>query len=222
MKRIDDDSIDLVIIDPPYQMEGLKNDHKAYIKELTNYGLDKGVRMETIHELSRVMKAINIYIWCNKVQILDYMNYYVGELSCRFEILKWIKVNVPPHFHNKYLNDTEYCLHFHECDTLKVHSYADGGTYHISSMNKADKLQYQHPTIKPLEFTKQMIRNSSRPGDIVLDCYLGSGTTAVAAKETMRHYIGIEWQKQFYEIANDRIRGISVSGQTSVFTAFDE
>ncbi|MDI9541028.1 MAG: DNA methyltransferase [Bacillota bacterium] len=52
----------------------------------------------------------------------------------------------------------------------------------------------------------------------MLDCYCGSGTTCVAAKELNRQFIGIEIDKEYWKIANDRIKGIDANGQTSIFT----
>ena len=50
---------------------------------------------------------------------------------------------------------------------------------------------------------------------------MGSGTTAVACKETGRNFIGFEIDEKYYKIANDRVNGITASGQTSIFTDFD-
>ena len=72
-----------------------------------------------------------------------------------------------------------------------------------------DKNLYDHPTIKPLDFVKSHILNSTKEGDIVLDCFMGSGTTAVACKELGRNYIGFELNPQYYQIAVDRVNGIS-------------
>ena len=77
-----------------------------------------------------------------------------------------------------------------------------------------------HPTIKPLELVKRHILHSTQPNDIVLDCFCGSGTTCVAAKETGRRFIGMEIDPEYHKIAVDRLNGINVNGQTSIFTDF--
>lgn len=58
-------------------------------------------------------------------------------------------------------------------------------------------------------------------GGVILDPFIGSGTTAVAAKELNRHYIGFELNKEYYNIAKDRLNGITADGQTSIFTDFN-
>ena len=69
-----------------------------------------------------------------------------------------------------------------------------------------DKKEYPHPTIKPLNIVKTLIGNSSKPGDIVLDPFLGSGTTAVACTELGRQYLGYELNGEYYEVAQRRIQ----------------
>lgn len=71
--------------------------------------------------------------------------------------------------------------------------------------NVADKKLWNHPTIKPLDFTEKIIRNSSRKGETVLDPFMGSGTTGVACKKLERNFVGIELSKEYFEIAEKRI-----------------
>jgi DNA modification methylase len=63
-----------------------------------------------------------------------------------------------------------------------------------------------HPTQKPLDIISKMIKNSTKENDMVLDCFLGSGTTAVACKQLNRNYIGIEISEKYCEIARQRLR----------------
>jgi site-specific DNA-methyltransferase (adenine-specific) len=62
-----------------------------------------------------------------------------------------------------------------------------------------------HPTEKPVELNKIFILNSSNEKDVVLDCFMGSGSTGVACLNTNRNFIGIELDKDFFEIAKKRI-----------------
>lgn len=68
---------------------------------------------------------------------------------------------------------------------------------------------YNMDTIKPIQFVKDMIFNSTKKGDVVLDTFMGSGTTAVACKELDRHYVGFELNPKYYQIAIDRVNGIT-------------
>ena len=100
-------------------------------------------------------------------------------------------------------------------------TYETKKKYWITGINQADKELYKHPTIKPLNIIKNLIINSTKENDIVLDCFCGSGTTCVAAKELGRKYIGIEIDLEYYKIAIDRLNGIDAKGQTSIFTDFE-
>lgn len=66
-----------------------------------------------------------------------------------------------------------------------------------------------HPTQKPISLFEFLIRTYTEEGDVVLDPFLGSGTTAVAAKQLKRNYIGIELSPEYCKIAEDRIKAIS-------------
>jgi DNA modification methylase len=68
-----------------------------------------------------------------------------------------------------------------------------------------DDNQALHPTQKPLELIKKLVKVHSNPNDLVLDCFLGSGTTAIACKQLNRRFIGIEISKEYCDIANKRL-----------------
>ena len=167
------------------------------------------------------MKKINIYIWCNKNQVSSLMKHY-ENLDCNVDLLVWVKSNPIPTANNKYLSDLEYCVFAREKGTPLFGSYETKSKAWLSPANTDDKSLYEHPTIKPLERIKQYIINSSSENDLIFDPFIGSGTTAVAAKELNRHYLGFEIDEKYFKIACDRVNGISVDGQTSIFTNFDQ
>ena len=193
------------------------NDTYASIRD---NDLDKGIdNMAILPELVRVMKKINIYIWCNKEQIREYLNYFVGELGCNFEIIIWGKTNPPPFLGGHYLKDKEYCLYFWE-KGVKVHpTYETGRTVYITQLNVADKEDYDHPTIKDLNITKNLILNSSNEGDLVLDPFSGSGTVAYAAKQLKRRYLAFEIIEKYWKQSIDRLNGFKVNGQGDLFAS---
>ena len=124
-------------------------------------------------------------------------------------MLVWCKTNSTPFCNNNYLPDLEYCLLFRE-QTCKLNDGYDlKSRWYISPTNKSDKDLYEHPTIKPLELVKRHILHSTQEGDVVLDCFMGSGTTGVACIETNRNFIGVEIDPHYFKIAEDRLKGIS-------------
>ena len=72
-------------------------------------------------------------------------------------------------------------------------------------MNVEDKKNYGHPTIKPIELVKRHIINSTTKESVVLDPFMGSGTTCVACKELGVNYIGFEINENYFNIAKERI-----------------
>lgn len=210
MKDIPDKSVDLVIIDPPYEIKGGKSggcfgrEKRSYHGELYDTGLDKGISNVVLNELVRVMKKPNIYIWCNKNQLRQYINYF-ESLGCTTDLLTWHKTNPVPTCNNKYLSDTEYLLYFRKDGVPMYGTYATKKKYYVTPTNKEDKKLYKHPTIKPVEIIQNLIINSSQENDVVLDCFMGSGTTGVACKKLNRNFIGIELDEEYYKIACERI-----------------
>lgn len=213
LKQIPDNSVDLIYTDPPYLIpRHSKKDKgkfslkfKSLYSELCEYDLTDFDSLEWCEDAIRVMKKVNIYIWCSKKQIPLYFDFFIKQHGCSFYILEWIKTNPLPNYNNQYQNDKEYCLYFRKKGYCQPKDLVSAKTYFLQPINQEDKKFYYHPTIKPLNIVKQMIENSTHEGDIVLDPFLGSGTTAVACHQLKRKYIGIEKQEEFYKTALKRI-----------------
>ncbi len=67
------------------------------------------------------------------------------------------------------------------------------------------KMKNNHPTVKPIALMEYLVKLVSKEGATILDPFLGSGTTGIAAKNTNRNFIGIELDKDYFEIAKKRI-----------------
>lgn len=223
IKDIPDKSIDLIVTDQPYDVSvtgggGTINKVKKLnksLEDLVEANITNGYDIEILgEEFMRVMKEPNIYLWCNKIQIPEYFKFYVDKHKCKFDIICWHKTNALPTYSNKYLSDTEYLLYFRKGKgKCFPKSYEDAKTYYIAPINHKDKEKYKHPTIKPLDITRKLIKNSSNENDVVLDPFMGSGTTGVACKELHRNFIGIELDKKYFEIAQQRIEGTKREGK---------
>ena len=185
-------------------------------RENTSF-ISKGFDNSILDELCRVMKKINIYIWCNKNQLRQIIDYF-DDKGCFIDLLTWNKTNPIPTCNNTYLSDIEYCVFAREQGVKVYGTVATKSKWFTTSCNVEDKKRYNHPTIKPLERIKQYVINSSQRGGVILDVFLGSGTTALAAKELGRQYIGFELNPEFYQIALDRLNGIDQNGQMDLLT----
>lgn len=208
MKDMEDKSVDLVITDPPYEIStsgaGIyKQKDKKYVKELNE--MKDGFSDEILNELCRVMKKINIYIFCSQKQIIHLLDYFVTKRGCNYNIISWHKTNPIPACGNKYLTDTEFILFFREKGVKVYGSFDTKRTWYATPLNQSDKKKYGHPTVKPLSILENLVVNSSQEGEVVLDCFMGSGSTGIAALNNRRKFIGIELDPQYFNIAKERI-----------------
>jgi len=171
IKEIPDKSVDLIVTDPPYEIEtegGNTTIGKSYknglMKDFEEFeNITQGIDLSLLDEFMRIMKKPNIYIWCNKKQIPDYLDFFVQKHKCSFEILVWAKSNPTPLCGGNYLIDKEFCLYFRKGVKLNT-TFETAKTIYYSKKNVDDKNDFEHPTIKPLEFIKTLIHNSRDRG----------------------------------------------------------
>lgn len=209
IREIPDSCIDLIVTDPPYLFAATQGGgafgsaNRAYHGELEP--ISHGYLREVNEQMLRVMKMPNIYIWCSKDQLRDTMDWWLDNADVSMDLLTWHKTNPTPLCSNKYLSDTEYLLFFRGKGVRVYGEYATKRKWYATPTNKADKDEFGHPTVKPLEITRNLVINSSPGGGIVLDPFAGTGTTAVASKELGRRYIGFEKVPAYAETANRRL-----------------
>jgi len=204
IKNIEDKSIDLVLTDPPY----LQDSHGgggAFGNRMREYhnGVDKlgfGYDNGWLNEIVRICKKLNAYIFCNKNQILQLLTFFKDY---KYDILVYIKTNPTPTCNNKYLSDIEYIIYVRESGVKLLGDYYSKKKWFLQKNAKSD---FEHPTVKPLNIIEILVSNSSLENDLILDPFLGSGTTAVACQNLKRNFIGIEISKKYCEIARQRLR----------------
>ena len=219
LKDIPDSSVDLIITDPPYEIVAggaggaFGADKRKYHKQYADLDADisktarivcNGFDPVILDEFCRIMKRINIYVWCSKLQVRKLLDYF-EDLGCFTDILTWHKTNPTPTCNNTYLSDTEYLIFARQKGVKLYGSYATKKKYYVTPKNKADKAKYGHPTIKPLDIICNLVINSSVEGEVVLDPFMGSGSTGVACVNTGRSFIGMELDEGYFEIAKKRI-----------------
>lgn len=229
IKKIPDNSIDCIYTDIPYlfttggssESELAKRISRNMNIELKNF--KNGIDYKILDEFIRIMKNINCFIWCSKLQILDIMNFF-AKYDCSQDILVWCKTNPTPMCNGNWLPDVEYCLYFGKNNKLND-GYHLKSKYYVSPINKSDKDTFKHPTIKPLNLVKRHLQHAVSSGGsevgVILDPFCGSGTTCIASKELGFDYIGFEIDAKWHKISVDRLNGITANGQTSIFTDFE-
>jgi len=194
-----DGSITLTLTDIPYdevnrKSGGLRNLDKSHADIIT-FPLDK-----FIDEIVRVTSG-SIYIFCGSVQVSHIRNRLIEhKLSVRHCI--WEKSNPSPmNGQHMWLSSIENCVY-----AKKKGAYFDIRERCKSAVWKCPTEKYKgHPTPKPIELMERLIQASSQSGDTVFDPCMGSGAVGIAAKRTRRNFIGVEFDKKYYSITQDRI-----------------
>lgn len=209
---------DLIVTDPPYLIENttggqsneLGKSMRNFNEQLESGTFTEGINNEILEKLLLLQDKTNIYIWCNHKQIPQYLDFFVGKNGCKFDIIIWNKTNAMPTFNNKYLTDKEYCLYFRDGGYCNPKDYDRAKTVYSQPINIEDKTKYGHPTIKPLNIIRNIIDNSTKEGDTVLDIYAGSFTTCVASEQLNIKSVGIEMEKEYCDIGIKRLKEVQI------------
>ena len=212
MKRISDESIDLVVTDPPYKIIGGGDSKSRYATSgMLNRSSGNVINGKLFNhndtsfstwvpEIYRVLKeATHFYVMVNDKNMHELMDACVESGFQLVNILIWKKNNVTP---NKfYMKNCEFILLYRKGGQRWIN---DMGTKHLLEIDNIRNKK--HPTEKPIELMETFILNSSQVGETVLDPFMGAGSTALAAKENNRQYIGFELDEGYYNIAQDRVK----------------
>lgn len=208
MKQMESGSVSLIIADPPYELQqcsgagAFGRNNRDYYQGIDH--LQSGISDEILEECLRVCKHPNMYIFCSKDQIPQLLTFALNH-GLKYDLLTWHKTNPVPTCNNKYLSDTEYIIFMRNGANL-YGSYNTKRKYFITPTNTEDKKAWKHPTPKPVSIIRTLIENSTKEDDVVLDPFMGSGTTAIAAMQGNRHYIGFELNKEYYDTSCKRIK----------------
>ncbi|TQR42934.1 site-specific DNA-methyltransferase [Campylobacter sp. MIT 12-8780] len=213
LQNMQSGSVDLVVCDPPYLMQEsggggfyAKENKKHYDKITQDKSLlMQGFDFRILDEVRRVMKVLNAYFFCNAKLLQALLEYFKND---KFDVLVYHKLNALPAFNNKYLSDLEYIVFVCNDRTLFHSDYKSASK--VFSMNIPKKYS-AHPAEKPLKIIETLIKNSSKKGDLVLDMFAGSGTTAVACKSLKRSFVGCEVKEEFYNMALNRLEYVQTS-----------
>lgn len=209
MQSIPDCSVDLVVSDVPYHIiSGGCTNNAVYFESIpTNVYAKQGKIFkhndiefsEWLPSVYRVLKDnSHCYFMVNGRNLKD-LQTEAEKVGFKYQnLLVWDKGNCTPNRY--YLNACEFILFLRKGNAKNINNL--GSKTIISIPNVRNK---SHPTEKPVDLMKILIENSSNENDIVLDMFMGSGSTGVACKNTNRNFIGIELDKNYFEIAKRRI-----------------
>lgn len=212
MKQIPDGSVDLVATDPPYKLT-----QRGSSGTMSGYWATDAARKgrvfehndieveEYLPEFYRILKPdAHCYIMCNNLNMPHFFD-VISKSDFHFvKLLVWDKqTKICGKY---YMGQVEFIFLLRKGKDKQINNC--GTSDLLSFPNKRDKNadgSNVHDSQKPIGLMRTLIENSTDEGGVVLDPFMGSATTAIAAVKEKRHFIGFELNKEYYEKAVKRI-----------------
>jgi DNA modification methylase len=213
LKEIESQSIDLILTDPPYNIS--KKNGFSSMKWLGYRGIDFGEWDKNFDITGWISYACTtLKDGGSFIMFSDYKKFtpIIEELEksglCVKDVIKWVKENpIPVNIERRYVSDTEFAIWAVKGKPWtfnkpynKPYQRAEFRTPMSSGREKTD-----HPTQKNLALIENLVEIHSNKGDWILDPFMGSGTSGIAALKNYRNFIGIELDKTYFNISEKRI-----------------
>lgn len=216
--------VDAVVTDPPYEDELHKaigrirrNDGRDMIQDLGFDGINASRKdiAEAIVKISSGWALIftlaeGVRAWRDDLQAAG------GKWDT---VLAWIKPDASPRF-----NGQGAARGFENCITVwcgkGYRSWNSGGKRGVYTHCVNQGRHGEHPTEKPISLMRELLADFTKPEQVILDPFMGSGTTGVAAVKLGRKFLGIEIEPKYYEIAKKRIS--AALKQPDLFIAYSK
>lgn len=223
MKKLlsDNVKVDCIITDPPYVLDlhgGGQNDlgKRKLTKDKHIEFISGGFSTECFELMLKLQNIPNLLIFCSNKQVSTIMSFF-EQKKLTTTLLVWEKTNPSPLCNGKHLSDIEFI----------VYVRGKGATFNNDTPYEYKKKVYTspvvsnknrlHPTQKSVVHIQQYIKLHTKENDVVLDPFMGSGTTGVACINTNRKFIGIELDDNYFDIAKKRIEDTSRNRQLNMF-----
>jgi site-specific DNA-methyltransferase (adenine-specific) len=233
LKNLPDSSVDLIFADPPYGLAKKKGLGWAYSKHITLeeewdiFTKDDFLKFnkQWIDECLRVLKPGGSFWICGSFHNIYQLGFLLQSKNVKINnSIVWFKPNAQPNITCRMF--TESCEHLiwavkQEPKSKWTFNYKETKNMIEDSLNpkgkqtrnvwcipltpKKEKWAGEHQTQKPIELLRRVILSCTKQGDLVLDPFVGSGTTMVVAKTLKRNSIGIEKEKKYIDIAKKRL-----------------
>lgn len=221
METIEDNIVDLVITDPPYNLSVFMNSRDTNLSKMRDnfFGASGWDDMEYddwvdhmdsfFKHAYRLLKkggAMIVFMSIIKIESIIALAKKYGFYYKTTGI--WHKTNpMPRNMNLHFVNSNECWIYFiKDKKTGTFNNKTLELDFIETSVTSAREKRFgKHPTQKPIKLMEHFIRLLSNDGDLILDPFLGSGSSAVAAKRLGRNFIGIELNKEYYNLAKKRV-----------------
>lgn len=221
LQSIPDNSVDMVLTDPPYCTTQNKWDSAVdmnlFWKEIKRVTKEHSAILlfsQMPFTATAVMSNPKMfrYEWiCEKYNPTGFLNAKRMPMKCHENVL--VFYNKLPTYNPQMIQGKAHSRGGTGRQSKNYGSYSDtkrctSNMYYprdVIKVNWQDSIRGLHPTQKPVSLCEYFIKTYSNKGDIILDPFIGSGTTAVAAINTERKYIGFEKDDKYFEVAKNRL-----------------
>ena len=214
IKKIPDKTVDLILTDPPYNISQYSKSNIKIGERNLNTKIAEWDTVELkpesfLNEFKRILSPHgNIFIFTSYNLLGEWHKYFDKEFDT-FQFMVWHKTNPVPCVYKKtFLNSCELiiCLwnkgHIWNFTTQnEMHNFIQSTICSYPERLKSPR----HPTQKPVSILEHIIKIASNENSIVLDPFMGVGSTGVACSRLNRYFIGIEIDKDYYEAAIKRL-----------------
>ncbi|MBV9021978.1 MAG: site-specific DNA-methyltransferase [Ktedonobacteraceae bacterium] len=221
IKKIPDHSIDLILTDPPYNLGRYStgNIKMSWRKDFNNDVAEWDTfifnPVDWLDEFVRILKPTGNLFAFTSYNLLGQWHQAFDPVFDTFQFVVWHKTNPPPKLRRAgFLNSCELII----CAWNKGHTWNFTKQKEMHNfietpicMGKERVKNPVHPTQKPLKVLSPFIKLATNPGDLVLDPFMGVGSTGVAALQLNRRFMGIEIDTSYFEAAKERIETAPVS-----------
>lgn len=231
LKKFDSETFDVIITDPPYFLsnDGISCQNGKMVS--VNKGdwdkLDDGMSSQEFYlsfltQAKRILKPNGTIFIFGTLHNIYLTGYLLEKLN--FKILNnitWEKTNPAPNLSCRmFTHSTETILwakkskkakHYFNYDLMRnINSGKQMKDVWTSSTTKKSEKKFgKHPTQKPMWLLERIILASTKEGDLILDCFSGSGTTLLAAEKLKRNSVGIEILSEYIDLTIKRIKNIN-------------
>lgn len=230
-------SIDLIFADPPYFLSnGGITCHAGRMVSVNKGDWDRSRGADANHEFNRAWLAAcqrvlkpDASIWISGTShVIHSVGFALQQLGFKLlNDISWVKPNPPPNLSCRYFTHATETIIWAARDKKSRHKFnyklmrqIAGGkqmksVWTIPPPEPWEKKFGKHPAQKPLALIERILLASSSEGDLVLDPFLGSGTSALAALRARRRFVGIELDPKWIQTTTQRIHALGESRATS-------
>jgi len=206
--------VDHIITDPPFAISKKSNFHTMNNPRHGVYFGDWDNSFDLYGWIGEYVKLLDkdgsFVVFCS----YRFISYIIDEMEAQGlvvkDIIRWNKTNpMPRNIHRRYVQDTEFAIWAVNQRAKWIFNKPEDVPYLRTGFDYpvvSGKERTGHPTQKSLRLMEEIIEIHTNEGQTVLDPFMGSGTTGVAAKRLNRKFIGIELDEQYFDLAKDRLK----------------